>query len=199
MTLGDRVAVLRKGVLQQMATPRELYQEPANLFVAGFIGSPPMNFIPATVSDGQLRTPFGTVTIPEQRAPRLDKQEVVLIGARPEDFDEAAHVDAPKREHGLVFQVTIDVIEWLGNEQYAYVPFEAPDEIARRLTDLGRELDMEAVRTQLVVSLDTASRLAEGETTSLWLDLTKVHVFDPATGENLTLAESAVAKPAGQS
>ncbi len=196
MTLGDRVAVLRKGVLQQFATPRELYQQPANLFVAGFIGSPPMNFIPATVSDGEFHTPFGAVTIPEQRAPRLNKQELVLIGARPEDFDEAAHVDAPAGERGMVFDATVDVIEWLGNEQYAYVPFEAPDEIAQRLDDLGRELDMEAVRTQLVVSLDTASQLAEGETTSLWLDLTKVHVFDPATGENLTLAEGARAAQA---
>src|SRR5919112_1440919 len=68
MTLGDRVAVLKRGVLQQHATPRELYENPANLFVAGFIGSPPMNFLPATVKGDKVELPFGTVTIPEDKA-----------------------------------------------------------------------------------------------------------------------------------
>ncbi|MGH8775259.1 MAG: ABC transporter ATP-binding protein [Jiangellaceae bacterium] len=188
MTLGDRVAVLRKGVLQQVATPRELYEEPANLFVAGFIGSPPMNFIPATFTDGGLNTPFGEVRLPDDRVRGLGDQEVVLIGARPEHFDDASVVDDAVRDRGLTFDAHVDVIEWLGNEQFAYVPYEAPEDITRQLAELERELDSEALRTQLVVALDAASRLPEGETATLWLDLRKVHVFDPATGANLTLA-----------
>src|ERR671913_528692 len=74
MTLGDRVAVLRKGLLQQVASPRELYERPVNLFVAGFIGSPPMNFIPGTLEGNQLRTPFGPIHLDEKRA---------AAGARP--------------------------------------------------------------------------------------------------------------------
>jgi multiple sugar transport system ATP-binding protein len=190
MTLGDRVAVLRKGILQQCATPRELYEQPANLFVAGFIGSPPMNFIPATVTDGGFTTPFGDVRLPDDRTVGLGDQEVVLLGARPEHFDDASVVDEAVKDRGLTFDAHVDVIEWLGNEQFAYVPYEAPEDIARQLAELERELDSEALRTQLVVALDAASRLPEGQTASLWLDLRKVHVFDPATGDNLTLASA---------
>jgi len=197
MTLGDRVAVLRKGILQQCATPRELYEEPANLFVAGFIGSPPMNFIPATVTDSGFTTPFGDVRLPDDRVAGLGDQEVVLLGARPEHFDDASVVDEAVKDRGLTFDAHVDVIEWLGNEQFAYVPYEAPEDIVRQLADLERELDSEALRTQLVVALDAASRLPEGETAALWLDLRKVHVFDPASGANLTMAAPDAAPGAG--
>jgi multiple sugar transport system ATP-binding protein len=197
MTLGDRVAVLRKGILQQCATPRELYEQPANLFVAGFIGSPPMNFIPATVTDGGFTTPFGDVRLPDDRVAGLGDQEVVLLGARPEHFDDASVVDEAVKDRGLTFDAYVDVIEWLGNEQFAYVPYEAPEDIARLLSELERELDSEALATQLVVALDAASRLPEGQTASLWLDLRKVHLFDPATGANLTMAAPDAAPGAG--
>jgi multiple sugar transport system ATP-binding protein len=197
MTLGDRVAVLRKGILQQCATPRELYEQPANLFVAGFIGSPPMNFIPATVTDGGFTTPFGDVRLPDDRVAGLGDQEVVLLGARPEHFDDASVVDEAVKDRGLTFDAYVDVIEWLGNEQFAYVPYEAPEDIARLLSELERELDSEALATQLVVALDAASRLPEGQTASLWLDLRKVHLFDPATGANLTMAAPDAASGAG--
>ena len=197
MTLGDRVAVLRKGILQQCATPRELYEQPANLFVAGFIGSPPMNFIPATVTDGGFATPFGDVRLPDDRTAGLGDQEVVLLGARPEHFDDASVVDEAVKDRGLTFDAHVDVIEWLGNEQFAYVPYEAPEDIARLLSELERELDSEALATQLVVALDAASRLPEGQTATLWLDLRKVHVFDPASGANLTMAAPDAAPGAG--
>ncbi|NED95280.1 sn-glycerol-3-phosphate ABC transporter ATP-binding protein UgpC [Phytoactinopolyspora alkaliphila] len=186
MTLGDRVAVLRKGLLQQVASPRELYENPVNLFVAGFIGSPPMNFIPATVGEDALHTPFGDVTLPESRSVDLAGKDVVLLGARPESFEDAAVVSDTVRDHGLTFDANIDVIEWLGNEQYAYVPYDAPEDIRNQLAELERELDSEAMRTQLVVSLDATSRIEEASVSALWLDLRKVHVFDPSTGENLT-------------
>src|SRR5688500_11577405 len=86
MTLGDRVAVLRKGLLQQVASPRELYERPVNLFVAGFIGSPPMNFLPATVRGSDLETPFGTVTLEDRRAAAVAGRDLVLMGVRPEYF-----------------------------------------------------------------------------------------------------------------
>jgi multiple sugar transport system ATP-binding protein len=188
MTLGDRVAVLRKGVLQQVATPRELYESPTNLFVAGFIGSPPMNFIPAAVEGGTLRTPFGSITLPAERMERVRNQEIVIVGARPDAFEDAALVDTGRRRDGLAFKAHVDVTEWLGSELYAYVPFEAPPDIAEQLAELSRELDSEQMRTQLVVSLSTASRIRDDEDAELWLDTTRVHVFDPQTQENLTIA-----------
>jgi multiple sugar transport system ATP-binding protein len=80
------------------------------------------------------------------------------------------------------------VIEWLGSEQFAYVPFEAPEAVRKQLAELERELDSEALRTQLVVSIDSASRLTRGDEAELFVDTSKMHLFDPTTGDNLTLA-----------
>jgi multiple sugar transport system ATP-binding protein len=189
MTLGDRVAVLRKGALQQVAAPRELYEQPVNLFVAGFIGSPPMNFLPAKVSGGVAETPFGEARLTPEMAERVGERDMVILGARPEHFEDASVVDDALKDKGMTFPAQVDVIEWLGNEQYAYVPFEAADAVEKQLEELDRELDGEAMRTQLVVSLDGASRIAEGEEAQLWLDMRRVHFFDPESGDNLTLRE----------
>jgi multiple sugar transport system ATP-binding protein len=186
MTLGDRVAVLRKGLLQQVATPRELYDQPVNLFVAGFIGSPPMNFLPAQVDGRKVTLPFATVEIAEDVAERVAGRGLLIAGLRPEHFEDASLVDPGKHQAGTGFTAAVDVIEWLGNEQFAYVPFEAPAEVTEKLRELARELDSESLRTQLVVSIDASSRLQEGETAELWVDAARMHLFDPATGDNLT-------------
>jgi multiple sugar transport system ATP-binding protein len=186
MTLGDRVAVLRRGLLQQVAAPRELYEQPANLFVAGFIGSPPMNFLPAEISGSSVVLPFATIELPAAVREKAGDQKLLLAGIRPEHFEDAAHVDPTVRPTGVTFKATVDVIEWLGNEQYAYVPFEAPPEVAEQLRELARELDSDSLRTQLVVSLSPASQLRVGEDAELWFDASKIHYFDPTNGENLS-------------
>jgi multiple sugar transport system ATP-binding protein len=187
MTLGDRVAVLKKGILQQLATPRVLYEQPINLFVAGFIGSPPMNFLPAQVKGDKVELPFVTVEIPPQARDKVAGKDLLLAGIRPEYFEDAKLVDAEKRQKGHTFTATIDVVEWLGNEQYAYIPFEAPQEVHQQLSDLAHEMDGESLRTQLVVSLDAASKVYRGEEADLFIDASRMHLFDPSTGENLTL------------
>ncbi|MEZ0579594.1 ABC transporter ATP-binding protein [Nocardioides sp. MH1] len=186
MTLGDRVAVLKRGVLQQLATPRELYENPGNLFVAGFIGSPPMNFLPAEVSGNQVKLPFGTVELPDSsRLARAADRGLLIAGIRPEHFEDATI--AGKSGSGSTFRATVDVVEWLGNETYAYLPFEAPPEVAAQLQQLEKDLDGEAMRTQLVINLDGASRITEGSEAEIWIDASKMHLFDPSTGENLTV------------
>ena len=126
MTLGDRVAVLKRGILQQLATPRELYEHPNNLFVAGFIGSPPMNFLPATVEGDTVSLPFGTVRIPPEKAELAQGKGLLIAGIRPEHFDDAAVVEPHRLEHGSTFRARVDVTEWLGNEAYAYIPIDLP-------------------------------------------------------------------------
>jgi multiple sugar transport system ATP-binding protein len=198
MTLGDRVAVLKRGILQQLATPRELYENPANLFVAGFIGSPPMNFLPAEVKGNQVELPFGTVTIPDDKAAKAQGKGLLIAGIRPEHFEDASVVDEGKVSDEATFHATVDVVEWLGNEAYAYIPFEAPPEVEKQLQQLERDLDGESLRTQLVVSLDGASRITEGDDATIWVDARKIHLFDPASGDNLTIdAERAGTVPAG--
>ncbi|KQY56362.1 MULTISPECIES: ABC transporter ATP-binding protein [unclassified Nocardioides] len=185
MTLGDRVAVLKRGILQQLATPRELYTQPNNLFVAGFIGSPPMNFLPATVEGNTISLPFGKVNLPPDKAAKAQGKGLLIAGIRPEHFEDASV--AANADEGSTFSAKVDVVEWLGNEAYAYIPFEAPPEVQEQLTQLEKDLDGESMRTQLVVSLDGASMVAAGDDARIWVDASKIHLFDPATGENLTL------------
>ncbi|MBN9756531.1 Maltose/maltodextrin transport ATP-binding protein MalK [Pseudonocardia sp. Ae406_Ps2] len=186
MTLGDRVCVLRKGVIQQVASPRELYEQPVNLFVAGFIGSPPMNFLPATLSGSTLETPFGPIELDTARAEKIAGRDLVLVGIRPEYFEDASLVDEAKKHVGSTFTAKVDVTEWLGDSQYAYIPYEAPAEVETKLKELSRELDADQLRTQAIVSIDSTSRIREGRDAEFWLDARKIHVFDPESGENLT-------------
>jgi multiple sugar transport system ATP-binding protein len=186
MTLGDRVCVLRKGKIQQVASPRELYEQPVNLFVAGFIGSPPMNFLPATLKGNRLEMPFGEIELDEKRVKAVAGRDLLLVGIRPEYFDDASMVEEHKKPLGSTFKARVDVTEWLGDSQYAYIPYEAPEVITTQLRALSRELDSEELRTQAVVSIDSTSRIREGREAEFWLDARKIHVFDPATGDNLT-------------
>jgi multiple sugar transport system ATP-binding protein len=112
--------------------------------------------------------------------------ELLLVGIRPEYFEDASLVDEAKRPLGSVFRARVDVTEWLGDSQYAYIPYEAPEAVTAQLRDLSRELDSEELRTQAIVSIDSTSRIREGREADFWLDSRKVHVFDPQTGENLT-------------
>jgi multiple sugar transport system ATP-binding protein len=183
MTLGDRVAVLRRGVLQQVGTPRDLYERPANLFVGGFIGSPAMNLVPASVDGRRLVLPFASVDLPDDLAEAAGRP--LVIGLRPEHLEDAALVDPAVRERGVTFEATVELVEWLGSEQFAYVPFQAPSELVEPLQRLAAELDREAPRTQLVASIDPASRVAPGDRARLWFDPANVHLFDAESGERL--------------
>jgi multiple sugar transport system ATP-binding protein len=186
MTLGDRVALLRKGELQQVGPPRELYERPLNMFVAGFIGSPPMNFVPATIAEDEIQLPFVTFTLPSTMREHIGDREHVMVGIRPERFEDAGVIDADKAESGVVFDAHIDVVEWLGNEQYAYIPYEAPESLEETLDELERDLDSERMRSQLVVALDPSSTIDAGTSARIWFDPRRMHVFDVGTGANLT-------------
>jgi multiple sugar transport system ATP-binding protein len=199
MTLGDRVAVLRRGVLQQVASPRELYEQPVNLFVAGFMGSPPMNFLPATVVGDKLSLPFVDVPMPDSLKGAFSEGDLAIVGIRPEGFSDVALMDGEHLPPGFTFTAQVDVTEWLGNEKYAYLPFEPHPEAQKSLADLDRELDGEAMRTQLVVNLDGASKVRQGESAKLFFAASAMHVFNPHTGVNLTRNESAAREIAAES
>ncbi len=194
MTLGDRVCLLRRGIIQQVGSPRELYNSPVNLFVAGFIGSPPMNFIPVGVEpDGLALGPFGTIGKDAFDVPEIGDRKLLIAGLRPEHLEDASLVGDAKKASGVTVKAPIDVVEWLGDEQVAYVTYEAPTEIREQLAELERELDSESTRTQLVVKLSAMSDVREGEEFELWFDPRNMHLFDAHTGDNLTLKQAAPA------
>jgi multiple sugar transport system ATP-binding protein len=182
MTLGQRVAVLRKGVVQQIGTPRELYAEPRNVFVAGFIGSPAMNFVPGEIRDGRLVLPM--VQVPLKGKPQREGH--VVAGIRPELFEDAELVDR-KTSQGEVFEAKVDVMEWLGSDLYVHFQVESPTERLRTLPD---ELERKAVganRISLVARVDPSSKAAENQRLRLWLDASQLQLFDPESGEKLSL------------
>ena len=171
MTLGDRVAVLRRGQLQQVDTPRALYERPVNLFVAGFIGSPAMNLLPVTA-------------FPALPLAAGDGRDLV-VGLRPEHLEDEALVDQSRRSRGAAFDVEVEAVEWLGAEQFVYVPWEAPAELVEPLNRLAEELDREVTRPQLVARLDPSSDVRPGQKARLWFDPSHLHVFDARTGERV--------------
>lgn len=187
MTLGDRVAVLKKGELQQIASPRELYEQPVNLFVAGFIGSPSMNFLPASLEGNVLKTAIGDIEISAEKAAKGKDLPVLLVGVRPEFFEDVSFVEDHKLKHGSTFTAELTHTEWLGNEQYGYIDFDPAEEVREMLNSLARDMDADELRPQVVVTLDAASKIRGGRPAKLWLDTRRLHLFDPKTGENLTL------------
>jgi multiple sugar transport system ATP-binding protein len=173
MTLGDRVAVLRKGVLQQVDTPRALYERPVNLFVAGFIGSPSMNLLPAAA--------FPVVSLDDS-----DGSRDLVVGIRPEHLADEALVDPSERGRGITFEVEVEAVEWLGAEQFVYVPWEAPGDLVEPLQRLAAELDRELTSLWLVARIDPKSDIQRGDKARLWFDPANLHVFDAGTGERLS-------------
>ena len=195
LTLGDRVAVLRAGVLQQAASPQELYERPVNLFVAGFIGSPSMNFMSGTLDGDSLRTPLGNMPVSGPLRQELaTASHEVIVGIRPENFQDPALVSADVRPHGITFQATIDVLESLGAEKYVYFTKDLGKakfvtELEELAKDAGRADSGDTTET-VVARLDPATRISEGDKAQLWADARTLHIFDPATGRNLSLAHA---------
>jgi multiple sugar transport system ATP-binding protein len=143
-----------------------------------------------------VKLPFGSVEIPADKAERAKGKDLLIAGIRPEHFEDAAVLDSAKTA-GHTFRTKVDVVEWLGNESYAYIPFEAPPEVQAQLTQLEKDLDGESMRTQLVISLDGASRVSEGDEAEIYVNSDHMHLFDPSTGENLTLDAGAAGRVPG--
>jgi multiple sugar transport system ATP-binding protein len=194
MTLGDRVAVMRHGVLEQVGSPMELYNHPNSLFVAGFIGSPGMNFLAATIENGIAHLPMVDVTLPQHLRERLGRRadgRKVIAGIRPENFEDAAVVPRESRDRGTTFRARLDLVEAMGAEYYAHFGVKAEHLVTEDLEELRHDQDDVEETTDtgdevVVARLDPASHVRAGELTELWLDATKLHFFDAESGNSLT-------------
>ena len=189
MTLGDRVVVLLAGEVQQIGTPDELYHRPANLFVAGFIGSPAMNFFPATITDIGVRLPFGEVTLGQDVLDLLAGQQnlnSVIVGIRPEHLEDASVLDGYARISAATFEVTVDMVESLGADKYLHFKSEGAGAQAAQLAELAVESGVG--ENEFVARVSTESQAKKGDTVQLAFDTSKVAIFDADTGKNLTLA-----------
>jgi multiple sugar transport system ATP-binding protein len=200
MTLGDRVAVMRAGVLQQVGTPQDLYNNPENLFVAGFIGSPAMNFMPARVEGDTVKLPMADVRLSPEARERLGsgaRGGQLIAGVRPEHFEDA-HLVGEQREHGATFRARIDVLESMGSELYAYFSVESEALDSEELRELAEDAGTTEVPGgggdgQVVARLDASSDARQGQEKELWLDASQLHFFDLESGRSLTSREAAAA------
>jgi multiple sugar transport system ATP-binding protein len=192
MTMGDRVAVIRKGVLQQIDTPREIYLYPKNIFVAGFIGSPSMNFVYATVSPSgkSFKIKIGDVEIKTSTAPKTlaeFKDKEIVLGIRPEAFEDSVYAG---KEFTEDFPVEITLLEQLGSDSYIHfykdikpVQTEAIEEI---LADEGEDISVLGTETKFIARINPNATVEEGQKIKLKIDPTKLHYFDPETGLAIT-------------
>jgi multiple sugar transport system ATP-binding protein len=199
MTMGDRVAVMNRGVLQQVAAPQEMYDNPANLFVAGFIGSPAMNMVNAELirGDGGAQVAFGGVRLPIPDSVMRGRRSLaghvgkrVVIGIRPEDLEDPEYVANPTA--GARLPVTVDVREAMGAEVYAHFTVDEPPVLTEDTRDLAADAGLAVddlgssggpTTSHFVARLDPHTSAAEGRPIELHVDMRSIHVFDPETGE----------------
>ena len=193
MTMGDRVAVIRKGELQQIDTPREIYLYPKNIFVAGFIGSPSMNFVYADVKvsgDKTMLTFAGEeITCIGESLDKLKKVDgkQIVLGIRPEAFEDSMY--AKDSEYTESISITVTLLEQLGSDSYIHfykdlkpVQTEAIEEI---LADEGEDISVLGDQTKFIARINPNSTVKEGEEIKLSIDPSKLHFFDPESGKAL--------------
>ena len=193
MTMGDRVAVIRKGELQQIDTPREIYLNPRNIFVAGFIGSPSMNFVYANVgvNKSSIKLSFGNDQI-DYKGDKLEKlktfeNEEIVMGIRPEAFEDGNYANTS--EYSESIKVSVSLLEQLGSDSYIHfykdikpVQTEAIEEI---LADEGEDISVLGDNTKFIARINPNSTVVEGEEIEIKIDPSKLHFFDPETGDAL--------------
>jgi multiple sugar transport system ATP-binding protein len=196
MTLGDRVAVMRAGIVQQVAPPRVLYDDPVNLFVAGFIGSPAMNFLPGRIDGDSVKLAMGEIPIPAEMRSRLQSPRGdgairdVIVGIRPEHFEDARV--AGEAIKGLRFRAKVAVVESMGSELYAYFDVATEQAESQQLEELARDAHLEDLpkhgetATTVVARLDAASSAKAGGEVDLVLESDQIKLFDPQDGTSLT-------------
>jgi len=202
MTMGDRFAVIKKGELQQVGTPTELFEHPVNLFVAGFIGSPSMNFAQTTVeeTDGSLGVKFGDqmLTISKdavEARPALKKHvgKEVVLGIRPQDFEDPEY--AQESAEGTRLKVQLDLIEAVGTETMVHFKADAPvaitDDMKELAADIGEaevhalERRAEEGTNEFTAVLDPRTKLRKGEDVELSVDTSRLHFFDPESSQGI--------------
>ncbi|HEY6691572.1 MAG TPA: sn-glycerol-3-phosphate ABC transporter ATP-binding protein UgpC [Solirubrobacteraceae bacterium] len=197
MTLGDRVAVMRAGLIQQVDTPANLYEDPHNLFVAGFIGSPSMNFLPGRLEGDVVKLPFGDAPLPDKLRSRLQREggqgaQDVVIGVRPEHFEDAA-VEQEAHADRLKFRTKVDVVESMGSEMYVYFDVESTGVESAELTELAADSGMEDLPShgegqQVVARLSAESKATPGGEVELSIDTTQIKLFATDDGRSMTAA-----------
>jgi multiple sugar transport system ATP-binding protein len=187
LSTADRVAVMHQGFIHQVGTPRDLYERPADMFVAGYLGSPPMNLVPAFPMGQQLVMPLATMLLDDSLLERIGDRGVVVAGIRPEHCYDATGEGGRWVTDRVEFTTRIDDVEWRGSSQFAYLGYDIEPEVEELLSEVEDLLEFDLFQSFLVAELAAESTLRPGMSIRVVIPRQKVHVFDLETGENLTL------------
>lgn len=190
MTLGDRVVVMRGGHVQQVGAPQDLYDNPVNLFVAGFIGSPSMNFIPGRLTQTGVDTAIGPIELPDYQqvvanAQRLGSGGEVLVGVRPEHLADAEHMAPAELAEMKTFDATVDIVESMGSDKYYYFTLDHVGQSADLLNQLAEDLGATTSGGQKVARLLPETRVPRGGTLRLAMAPRLLQIFDTESGQSL--------------
>ncbi|MCG6957223.1 MAG: sn-glycerol-3-phosphate ABC transporter ATP-binding protein UgpC [Gemmatimonadetes bacterium] len=179
LTLADRMAVMSRGEVQQIGTPREVYDKPANRFIAEFLGTPPMTFMQGKAEGKDLVCPLGRV----RRDTPTMLRGPVQVGIRPEDVREVTSTASPPFDaKALRFRARVDLVEWVGSETYAHAVVEAAARPQSGSADPPAGAAALHGDQRIVARLAAGSTAREGDTVELEVDIARLHVFDHATG-----------------
>jgi multiple sugar transport system ATP-binding protein len=191
LTLGQRVAVMRDGRIQQVDAPQHLYSDPANLFVAAFIGSPSMNLAEATVTDGVVEFAGFRLVLAPGRQPA--RGGTLILGIRPESFEDAAFADPALPQ----IEVEVSVLEELGADAHVIFPIDAPrvsaEELEAAVDEPVEGLIADDQRSLFNARIDPRTEAATGRSIRLAVDPAQFHFFDPETGATLRPAAALLA------
>ncbi len=188
LSMADQIAVMHQGFIHQIGTPRELYDAPADMFVAGYLGSPPMNLVPAVPVGQQLVMPLATMLLDEPLLERIGEREIVVVGIRPEHCHDSTNGGGAGVSDRVEFTTRIDDVEWRGSTQFAYLGYEIDEAAEAMIAEVEDLLDFGLFQSFLVAQLPPESELRPGMSIRVVIPRQRIHVFDPQTGENLTLA-----------
>jgi multiple sugar transport system ATP-binding protein len=182
-TLGDQVAVINLGWVHQVGSPREIYETPADLFVAGFMGSPVMNLMPATVEGSKLSLPFGDVRLSDEQSDRVGERELVVVGIRPEHCFDASKAESHRLSRPMEFEGRIDDVEWGGKTQSVFLGYEIDSEVEEQLTAIEDDFEFDLFQNFFVAQLSTDAPAEIGSTMRVAVAGDSLHFFDLETAE----------------
>ncbi|WP_082481735.1 MULTISPECIES: ABC transporter ATP-binding protein [unclassified Aeromicrobium] len=203
LTMADRVAVMHRGTVHQTGTPDEVYADPDDLFVAAFLGQPPMNLLPATVGDTHVETPVASVPLDDALRAAIGERATVIVGIRPEHCQEPSTDPAPaaasagepltagaiaaQAEAGRQVTVAgrVDDAEWRGGTQLVYVGYDLDEEVEVMLEEIEDRLDFDLFQNFFVAELPSTDRRSAGQDVRFVVPRERVLLFDVETGARL--------------
>ncbi len=186
LSLADEIAIMHQGRVHQVGSPRELYERPADIFVAGFLGTPAMNVVPARVTGQQLVMPLATMALDPVLERQIAGRSLVIVGFRPEHCVDAMTPAGGEIHDRVEFTTRIDEVEWHGSSQLLHLGYEVDEETEERLTGIEDDLDFDLFHNFVVAEVSASSELRSGMSARIVVPRAQVHVFDPDSGENLT-------------